>query len=106
MVAGAGSSPVRVMPAIAPAGGGVSVLLVEKLSFPGGFTPVGDASSPCRLDRPHASEDDPPILVLHAEVSFTSTSSHVHTPNSGGVLRRDLEPAWQKWPHFRLALTS
>ena len=48
------------------------------------------------LNRADTSQDQLPILVLNTEPSFTSTSSHAfHTPNSGGVLRRDLEPAEQ-----------
>ena len=68
---------------------------------------AGDTDSSGCLDRANPGQDQFLVLVLNAEPSFTSTSSHnFHTPNSDGVLRRDLEPAWRYWPCFQSALTE
>ena len=53
-----------------------------------------DTDSSSCLNRADTGQNQFPIFVLNTEPSFTSTSSHdFHTPNSDGVLRRDLEPA-------------
>ena len=69
---------------------------------------TGRASDPDALrcgDRSVPSKDEFPILVFAVEVSLAPTSGHLHTPNLGGVLRRDLELARRFWPCFQLALT-
>jgi len=78
------------------------------LSTPSETGSTCDTDSSGRLNRADPSEDQLPVRVFDAQPSLTSPSSHtVHTPNSDGVLRRDLEPAVRpKWTIIVLTLTS
>ena len=51
-------------------------------------------------DRSDPGKDEFPILVFAVEVSLAPTSGQLHTPNLGGVLRRDLELALRLRPYF------
>ena len=66
-----------------------------------------DTDSCGRLNRANPRENQLPVRVFDAQPSLTSTSSHtVHTPDSDGVLLRDLETAERSWSIFRRALTN